>query len=271
MTYDIRQLQLHILNNLLAFDKMCKEHDLRYFIVAGTMLGAVRHKGFIPWDDDIDVGMPRPDYNRLMKHAKEWMQKPYEVVAYECDANYPLPFAKIQDADTTLIERQHLRYLGGVYIDVFPLDGMTGNTLKQAIHFARYFYYKKVLYFLCRDPYRHGHGPSSWIPLLCRKLYTLNAVQGIISRLQQEYDYDSSDYVADHDFGKRGVLPRTVYGTPTPIAFENHEVNGIEQADKYLAHLYGDYMTIPPENKQHKHNFHLLDLKSGYRNFKQQQ
>ena len=122
--YDIRPLQLRILKILLAVDKVCKEHGLRYYIMAGTMLGAVRHKGFIPWDDDLDIGMPRADYDLLMSHSKEWLPKPYEAVCAENDPNYPLPFAKIQDADTTLIERMHLKYLGGIYLDVFPLDGV---------------------------------------------------------------------------------------------------------------------------------------------------
>lgn len=82
-TYDIRPLQLRILKNLLAIDKVCKEHNLRYYIMAGTMLGAVRHKGFIPWDDDLDIGMPRADYDLLMTNAKEWLPeshtKPYAL------------------------------------------------------------------------------------------------------------------------------------------------------------------------------------------------
>lgn len=264
-SYDIRPLQLHILGNLMALDTVCREHNLRYFIVAGTMLGAVRHKGFIPWDDDLDVGMPRKDYDLLMAHAKEWMPAPYEVVAYETDETYPLPFAKIQDASTTLIERMHLKYLGGVYIDVFPLDGMTSNPLKQRLHLMRYFYYKKVIYFLCRDPYRHGHGPSSWIPLLCRRFYTLSGVQHTMQKLQKAYDYDTSEFVIDHDFGKRGIMLRSVYGQPTSIEFEGKNVMGVQQSNEYLTHLYGDYMTIPSGPKQKQHNFHVLDLETPYR------
>ncbi|NLV53682.1 MAG: LicD family protein [Bacteroidales bacterium] len=269
-SYDIRPLQLHILGNLMAFDRMCREHHLRYYIVAGTMLGAVRHKGFIPWDDDLDVGMPRKDYDLLMAHAKEWMPAPYEVVAYETDSSYPLPFAKIQDASTTLIERMHLKYLGGVYIDVFPLDGMTANPLLQRLHLMRYFYYKKVIYFLCRDPYRHGHGPSSWIPLLCRKFYTLSGVQKKMQKMQKTYDFDSSTLVIDHDFGRRGIMPREVLGTPTEVVFEGKTVMGVEQADVYLTSLYGDYMTIPPGPKRKQHDFHLMDLHQPYRESQQE-
>lgn len=136
--YDIRPLQLRILKNLLAVDKVCKEHNLRYYIMAGTMLGAVRHKGFIPWDDDLDIGMPRADYDLLMANAKEWLPEPYEAVCAENDKEYPLPFAKVQDANTTLIERMHLKYLGGVYIDIFPLDGVPESRMAQRMHFAKY-------------------------------------------------------------------------------------------------------------------------------------
>lgn len=86
-TYDIRPLQLRILKNLLAIDKVCKEHNLRYYIMAGTMLGAVRHKGFIPWDDDLDIGMPRADYDLLMTNAKEWLPEPYEAYALRMTKN----------------------------------------------------------------------------------------------------------------------------------------------------------------------------------------
>lgn len=267
-SYEIRPLQLRILDILLAVQEVCEKHNLRYYIIAGTLLGAVRHKGFIPWDDDLDIGMPRKDYEKLMANAKEWMPEQYEVVSYETDKTYPLQFAKIQDANTTLIERMHLKYLGGVYIDVFPLDGMTSNPIMQTWQLMRYFYYKKVLYFIYRDPYRHGHGPSSWLPLLCRKFYTLEGVQEKIKRVQKTYDYDAHEYVVNHFDGRKGIMPRRYYGKPTPINFEGKQVLGVEDTNAYLTRQYGDYMTLPPVDKQRQHNFHLLDLNTPYRNQK---
>lgn len=264
-TYDIRPLQLRILNNLLAVQRVCEEHQLRYFIIAGTLLGAMRHKGFIPWDDDLDIAMPRRDYDLLMAHASEWLPAPYEVVSYETDPeHYPLPFAKIQDASTTLIERRHLSYLGGIYIDVFPLDGMPQSKLKQRLHFIRYQWYKKMLYYVHRDPYRHGHGPSSWIPLLSRKLYTMQEIQAKMQRLQRAYDYDQCNLVVDHDDGLKGVMPKSILGDPTPILFEDQMVWGAQHPHEYLTRKYGEYMVIPDGDHQRQHNFDLLDLEHGY-------
>lgn len=266
--YDIDSVHKHILRIAEALDAVCKAHNLRYYIWAGTMIGAVRHKGFIPWDDDLDIAMPRADYNALIEHAHEWLPKPYELVCTETDVNYPLPFGKIQDASTTLIERMHLKYLGGIYIDVFPLDGVPNGWLARKLHFAKYEYYKRVLYLIHRDPYKHGHGPSSWVPLLCRKMYTMQGIQQKIRRLLQQYDYDQCELVADYDDGSRGTMRKQILGTPTAYKFEDAMLLGVADYHTYLSNKYGDYMTIPPHDSQRQHNFHYLDLEKPYREYK---
>ena len=263
-TYDVDLLHQRILRILLAVDNCCRQHRLRYYIWAGTQLGAVRHKGFIPWDDDIDIAMPRPDYEQLICHCREWLPEPFEMVCAENDSLYPLPFAKIQDASTTLVERRHLHYLGGIYIDVFPIDGTPANALRRRLHFAHYEYLKRVLYLIHRDPFKHGHGPSSWVPLLCRKVYSMESVQRKIRRLLLKYDYGRSEFVADYDDGSRGAMPKSVLGTPTPYDFEGRKVLGVEQYDTYLSHKYGDYMTIPDGDHQRQHNFHELHFDRPY-------
>jgi lipopolysaccharide cholinephosphotransferase len=267
-TYDIRPLQLHILRNLQAVDRMCRQHGLRYYIMAGTLLGAVRHKGFIPWDDDLDIGMPREDYDLFIQHAHEWLPQPYELVCAETDPTYPLPFGKVQDASTTLIERRHLRYLGGVYIDVFPLDGVPEGRLSRRWHFAKYEFYKRVLYLVHRDPYKHGHGARSWVPLLCRKLFTVQGVQHRICQLLHRYQFAQSSSICDYDDGLRGIMPKAELGQPTPILFEGVEVWGVQERDTYLARKYGDYMTIPKQSGQRQHNFHYMSLEEPYREYK---
>lgn len=262
--YDVRTLQQRILGNLLAVDKVCREHSLHYYIYDGTMLGAVRHKGFIPWDDDLDIAMPREDYETFIIYANEWLEEPYEFVSYETDSTYPLPFGKVQDASTTLIERPHLPYLGGLYIDVFPIDGVPSNALLRRIHLVRYDVLKKMVYMAYRDPYRHGHGPSSWLPLLCRKVIGQQRLQRATRRLLRKYPFSKSEKVCVFDDGFKGVIDKQVLGQPTPVKFEEHEVMGVEHADKYLTHMYGDYMTIPPHDDQKQHGFHYVDFNQAY-------
>ena len=264
MNYNVRQLQRRILGNLLAVDKVCREHALHYYIYDGTMLGAVRHKGFIPWDDDLDIAMPREDYETFITYANEWLEEPYEFVSYETDSAYPLPFGKVQDASTTLIERPHLPYLGGLYIDVFPIDGVPSNALLRRIHLVRYDILKKLVYMAYRDPYRHGHGPSSWLPLLCRKVIGQQRLQRATRRLLRKFPFSKSEKVCVFDDGFKGVIDKQVLGQPTPVVFEEHEVMGVEHADAYLSHMYGDYMTIPPHDDQKQHGFHYVDFNQAY-------
>ena len=265
--YDVRQLQQRILGNLLAVDRVCRDHGLHYYIYDGTMLGAVRHKGFIPWDDDLDIAMPRPDYETFITHANEWLPVPYEFVSYERDSAYPLPFGKVQDASTTLIERPHLPYLGGLYIDVFPLDGVPRNALRRRLHLVRYDVLKKAVYMAYRDPYRHGHGPSSWLPLLCRKLIGQQRLQRATRRLLRKYPFEQSTQVCVYDDGFRGVVDKDIVGRPTPVSFEGHEVMGVEHPHEYLTHMYGDYMTIPPHDDQRQHCFHYVDFDKPYSSY----
>lgn len=268
VNYDIKDVQHHTLRILLALDEVCRQHQLSYYLWAGTMLGAVRHKGFIPWDDDADVAMPREDYERLIAHP-EWLPAPFELVCTENDATYPLPFGKIQAADTTLIERAHLRYLGGLYIDVFPLDGVPSCPLRRRLHFARYEWLKKLLYFVCRDPYKHGHGPQSWVPLWVQRHYTLQGIQQRIVNLLKRFPYRESNLVADYDDGMRGILPKEVLGTPTDCLFEGHTLKGVEQYHRYLSAKYGEYMVIPKEGNRHQHHFHYVDFHTPYRDYRE--
>ena len=265
--YDIDTLHKHILQILLTVDRVCREHQLKYYCWAGTMLGAVRHQGFIPWDDDMDICMPRPDYDRLMQHAQEWLPQPLEALCIETSPTYPGSFAKIVDSSTTLIEREHSDYVAGIYLDVFPIDGAPASPIARRLAAARYKALDKLLYFLHRDPYKHGHGPSAWPVLLIQRLFTHEWARRQLRAANLAYDYEQSEYVVDYDDGVKGVLPKSVFGTPTPVTFEGHEVMGLEHADEYLRTKYGDYMTIPPHDHQRQHNFYYLDYDLPYRQY----
>ena len=263
--YDIRILQRKIIGNLEAIDAVCREHGLRYYLWAGTMLGAIRHKGFIPWDDDMDICMPRPDYEQLISHWREWLPQPYEVIAPETDPTYPYPFAKIEDASTTVLERPDFKFLEGVYIDVFPIDGAPADEQKRKSHFKRYKFWRHLLFLRGRDPFKHGKGPRSWFPWLLHKIYSLEDLQNKVKSYMTKYPYDESDYVCDYDDGLRGVIEKRILGTPQTYPFEDKQFLGVEHYDEYLSNKYGDYMQLPPVEKQIQHHFFRLDLNRPYK------
>ena len=216
---------------------------------------------------DADVCMPRPDYERFMRYASEWLPKPLEARCYETDPTYPGAFGKVIDASTTLVEREHYAYVGGVYIDVFPIDGMPEGRSAQRIQLWKYKLYNRLIYLLHRNPYKHGHGVSSWLPLLVRRLFRHKSIQHALRKSMLKYDFDQCDLCVNYDDGWRGIMSKTCYGKPTPVLFEGQELMGVEQAKQYLTNTYGDYMTIPPHEDQRQHNFYYLDYHHSYHDY----
>lgn len=267
-SYEIRPLQLRILNILVVFDKICREHNLRYYLWAGTMLGAVRHGGFIPWDDDADVAMPREDYEILISHSEEWFPKPMEITCLEKNPKFTGTYARMIDASTTIIERYDFKSLGGIYIDIFPIDGVSAHKIKAMYYCMRYALYKNMAYFCNRNPYKHGKGISSWIPRIVQHFYTNEKLQRQGIKMMKQYSYNSATLVCDFDDGTSGIFPKKYLGKPTPIEFEGRILMGIANPDKYLTHKYGNYMTIPQKSHQRQHNFYYLNYNLPYREYK---
>ncbi len=267
---ETKKLQAYILDIMVNIDRVCREHHLRYYLLAGTMLGAVRHKGFVPWDDDADIALPRKDYNILIAHANEWLPKHIELVSGVQNPYYPYAFARIQNAETTYILRRSFNFIGGLPVDIFPLDGMTENPLKRRWHYMRYDFFVRLMYYNLRDPYKHGRGIDCIFIKMCHKLFSSAWLHRKLDKIQSEYDFDSSTLVADHDNAPdRGILAREVYGEPTPITFEGHTFMGVAKPDEYLKYCYGNYMEMPSELPPQ--NFRFLDLQLPYRSYLKQQ
>ncbi len=266
--YEVKDIQKVLLTNMKVIDQSLRKAGLRYYMNGGSMLGAVRHGGFIPWDDDFDITMPRRDYDRLLSEWRNILPPYLELVCAEEDENYPLPWAKIQDGRTTLIEKTYRDYLGGIYIDVFPSDGTPANPLVRWWHYTRFRFWRKINYFMHRDAFKHGRGPRSWVPQLVQHLFTRRGVMKRIRDLQMECDFDTSKFVSMHDPTNVRTFAHDVFGTPTPINFEDAELLGMQDPHAYLVGIYGDYMQLPPEDQRHQHGFFYVDLEHPYRDFR---
>lgn len=265
--YQVKEMQQHILSVLLRVDKVCREHGITYYLSDGSMLGAVRHGGFIPWDDDADIAMPRPDYQRFLEHANEWLPEPLEMVCIEQDERCMCTFMKIIDASTTLIERWGLNQLGGVYIDVLPIDGVSNTKWKRKLRFNYFHGVKSLIYLRNRDPYKRGRGYTSWLPRLVQATFKNVTLHKWLQRIEKKHKYEDSKLIADFDSGERSVMPKEVMGKPTPILFEGHELMGVQQPEEYLRRLFGDYMQLPPENKRRIHGFDYVDFEHSYHDY----
>ncbi len=272
---ELTPLQEKLLKMMKWFHAVCEENHLRYYVLGGTMLGAARHKGFIPWDDDIDVGLPRKDYQRLAQIISSMDSGPYVIeTPYSSNSDYCYPYTKIYDTTTTLAENRRKTIVRGIFLDVFPLDGL-GETEKECLINYRPINRKYNYYLSLVCGYRKGR---SWYKNL--SIFLARCVPSFLAdgkkirieldRLCASIDYDSSVWICN-DLGAwrlKEAVPRSVMGEPTLYQFEDMQVYGAADYDAYLTHLYGNWRELPPlEKRITHHDFSYLDLEKSYTDY----
>ena len=271
-----------IIDVLSAFIRICEAQGLRYFCAGGTAIGAVRHQGMIPWDDDIDVFMPRPDYDRFLRLAAQSMPEGYEVLSPYATKDYPMYFAKMCNARTTLLENERIPCVFGLYIDIFPLDGACDD-VETCYREKRRF--KRLMNKLEAVSTRNSFG--EYIGLLAkRREWGRFAVKTVafccrswlrrwllkqMDSIAYGHDYALSSRVVTYSgaYQRQESYPKAWLETPQMFAFEGLMVNLPHDYDAYLRHFFGDYMTLPPVEQRASHHqkvfFDLdkrLDLKA---------
>ena len=249
---NISEVHQILLNIAKEFTKVCKKNDIPYYMLGGTMLGAVRHKGFIPWDDDMDFGVPRPYYDKLVTALERDLPSPYRCCTYKNHTGVFALILKIDDCRTVADDprvRLPLNKKIGVNIDVFPLDYCTPNDkIIKDIH-------RMIIVY--RTIYVGNASRSIWKNAIKTILSTIWPISRtmMLDQIHTKLSRVKKGPMLANVFGawhEKECIPVEWYGDSVVYPFEDTEFYGIKDYDKYLKQLYGDYM-IPPQGDKHIH------------------
>lgn len=262
---EINELQKIQLSMLKDFDAVCQKHRISYQLFSGTALGAVRHKGFIPWDDDIDVVMLREDYERFFDSASKELDSNKYYVQREFSEHWPMFFSKLRLNGTTYIEKYHshdARIHQGIYIDIFPCDNLSDSRLMQKLQYIA----SKIV--IAKSLYARGYETNSTVKKcfmqFCRILPTEPFKRLCIRR------NDSSSLKVHTFFGggkkfERSIFFREWFEQSVKMRFEDSEFPVSAHYDEMLRVMYGDYMVMPTlEQRVCKRHAGIVDINKPY-------
>jgi lipopolysaccharide cholinephosphotransferase len=262
----IKELQLKA---LIYIADLCKKNNLKYYLLGGTLLGAVRHKGFIPWDDDIDIGLVRGDYVKLTKILTNEINEDYFLQNFKTDLGYPRYITKLRVNGTKFIESylQDYRMHHGVYIDIFPLDKTTLKSPTLIDFRVKLAEYLIKLRTVRNTPFNHGDKSKRIIAKIIRPFALIIPLSWINNFIDFAYTFENRfncKYIINFSsqYGwRKQTFPINVYGYGTPVVFEGHEFMAPSEWKIILKSIYGDYMKLPPEEKRISgHHVSFVDL-----------
>lgn len=260
----IKQVELNILK---IFDCVCRRLDIHYSLASGTLLGAVRHQGFIPWDDDIDVMLLREDYDKLLKEGSKYLPSQYFLQTYETEPSYPMNFAKIRDVETVFVECgvESLDMQHSIYIDIFPIDTISEFSTMRHLENMKLALINAIKFSCTREL---SDRSSSRLRGAIRKcLYPVCKAIGTQrlnrneTRLRTRYTTQRTTMTfADrysmppHRLTNQMAMPISYFQEYSTLNFEGQAFQVIAAYDSYLKSMYGDYMKLPPKEQQRPHH-----------------
>ena len=268
----MNQLQEIEFQILKEFVRICDELNLTYYLVCGSALGAVKYKGFIPWDDDLDVALPRPDYEIFCEKAQSMLPPHLFLQNHRTDPYYPLIFSKIRNSNTAFFEKAYsgTNINHGIYLDVFPLDGYPEeNALRKKIEKEKRRY--SLMRLCCLDVSRTW---KTALLVAVQKFFGIHRNPAkFVARLEnhiKRYPTNESVIWCNHGNwqGQLEYASREQYGEGMWAKFEGIRVRIPEKYDEYLTQKYGDWRSDLPEEEKKGHHFHYLcDANRSYKDF----
>lgn len=262
----LRKLQIVESEILDEIVRICDKHKITYYLVGGTLLGAIRHKGFIPWDDDLDIAMPRKDYNRFKEICKVELSKKYFLQNLETEPLYFLAHIKMRK-NNTIFEEPHMISLNahkGIFVDIFILDNADKqDSFLQNIQANIFMKINSMIrYKVIINSYEHKTFKQKII-LLFLSIFSLKYLSKIQQKLMALNKDDKSEYYVNlgSQYGyKKQTMPKNKYYPPTKVEFEGKRYNVPKDWDYFLTRIYGDYMKIPQKEKRINHNPARIDF-----------
>jgi len=264
---ELRKMQLLQLDMIAEVDRICRKYDIPYIIYGGTMIGAIRHKGYIPWDDDADIGMLRENYEKFKSHIDELNPDTCFFQDHDTDPEYFWGYGKLRRTGTVYIRKgqEHMKYQNGVCIDIEPFDDVPNNLLLQILMEWDCFLLRKICWA------RVGKKNAKGIAKLVYEVLSLIPISYVFSRYNhyaKRSRNDSgkpvrilslpslgNDYVKTNPWPIKFGTPRKWLTERAEYDFETLKLYGPKDYDGYLKYHFGDYMTLPPEDKRDmKHN-----------------
>ena len=264
---EVKKIEFNILCQYADF---CSQNNLKYYLGYGTLLGAARHKGFIPWDDDIDVLMPRPDYDKFIKLTGYHPIKPNLETRLYRDCKNPniYPFAKVIDTNTIVYEKGKVKKnISGLWIDIFPLDGYPEDIIAAQQLFNKYKLLRNLQDLATTNPFYVNQNILKKIiktffiaPFV--KLYGVRKLCKKIDMLAQTYSFEEYKKTADFTWGDNidSYLLKSELEPAAKVEFEKSCFNAPAGWQQYLTRLYGDYMQLPPESERIPHGFKAIKI-----------
>lgn len=275
----LKQLQSVNLAMIRLLDDICGKYGLTYYALGGTLIGAVRHQGFIPWDDDVDIGMPRPDFERFLAVAPKELPAGYRLRTIHTSDDYRTYMVKIENTGVSFYREFYARNAVVekpiyAWIDVMPIDGMPGDRREFYRHLKRLKIARQMISLSLLDKNMGTSKKRGKMELLVIRaglrtgLYRILRPERMYARFERlcrKYSCSDAPILGNTMgiYGRKEFVRREVFGTPVRRKFEDLMIACPQDTDAYLRHVYGDYMKLPPEAERHTHEIRFAESRDA--------